>query len=70
MVISPGGTCFRCHFCTSLCDLEQFLCGYDRGVTFSLVPLDSTKNLGQAEVRPGPGQMLDKQWLLSVIYFL
>lgn len=33
-------------------------------MTLSLVPLGSTRNLGQAKVRPGPGKILDKRWLL------
>ena len=45
--------------CTQLCETLDSL-----GMTLSLVPLGSTRNLGQAKVRPGPGKILDKRWLL------
>lgn len=57
MVISPGGTGFKSHLCTALGDLGQLLRGHEMGMTLSQ---GGTRNLGQAEVRPGPGQKLAK----------
>ena len=60
MVTSPSGTGFKSHLCTALCDLGQLLCGHEIRMTLSQVPPGGPRNLGQAEVRPGPGQMLAK----------
>ena len=38
MVISPGGTGFKCHLSTALGDLGQLLCGHEMGMTLSQVP--------------------------------